>query len=192
MITLPDKAALLARAKAGRQGWSQSAKPTIAPTGPGQESVWDFPRPPAVETVQKRLKVVFAGTVVAETTRALRVVETAGAPVYHFPQDDVAMDALRLTDRVTVCEWKGAAVYYDLVVGERTSAQAAYTYPDPFDDLPQNYAAIAGMTVFYAGRVDEAWIDEERVTPQPGGYYAGWVTQNLTGPIKGMAGSEGW
>ncbi|MEM9222103.1 MAG: DUF427 domain-containing protein [Pseudomonadota bacterium] len=192
MVTLPDKAALLARVKPHRSGWALSRKPQIEPVGPGEESVWDFPRPPAVEPVGKRLCVTFAGRTIADTSRGFRVVETAGAPVYHFPPEDVAMDALVPTGRITVCEWKGAATYFDIVVGERRSEEAAYTYPDPFDDLSQNYAAIGGMIVFYAGRVDEATIDGERVAPQPGGYYSGWVTANLKGPIKGAPGSEGW
>ena len=93
---------------------------------------------------------------------------------------------------MSVCEWKGAAVYYDLTAQDRVSRDAAYTYPDPFDDLAEGYAAIAGLIAFYPGRVDEAWLDDERVRPQPGGYYAGWVTSRLAGPIKGERGTEGW
>ncbi|MEM0906976.1 MAG: DUF427 domain-containing protein [Pseudomonadota bacterium] len=193
MQNLPDKNALLARVKHGRDGWAHSRRPLrVEPVGDGEESVWDFPRPPRVEPVKERLRVVFAGQTVAETTSGLRVLETAGAPVYHFPAADVVADVLRPTGRMTVCEWKGAAVYFDLVVGGKVSREAAYTYPDPFDDLAEGYAALAGTIVFYASRVDEAFIGDTAVTPQPGGYYSGWVTPWLKGPIKGAPGSEGW
>jgi len=160
--------------------------------GPGQESVWDFPRPPAVEPVAARLRVEFSGRTVAETIRGMRIVETAGAPVYCFPPEDVARGFLVANGKVTVCEWKGAATYFDLVAEGRRSRDAAYTYPDPLDDLGQGYATIAGWIVFYASRVDAAFVNDEKVSPQPGGYYAGWMTRNLVGPVKGDPGSEGW
>jgi uncharacterized protein (DUF427 family) len=138
------------------------------------------------------LQVVFAGETIADTTRGQRVVETAGAPVYHFPPQDVATRYLVPNDHVTVCEWKGAATYFDLVVGERRSDDAAYTYPDPLDDLGMGYSAIAGWIVFYAARVDAVFVGDEQASPQPGGYYAGWVTSRLAGPIKGEPGSGGW
>lgn len=190
--SLPDKAALLARARSGRAHWASAPRPRAEPPGPGQESVWDFPRPPRVEPVPERLRVVFAGVTIADTTRALRVMETASAPAYHFPPDDVLMEALRPAAPVTVCEWKGAAVYFDIVAGDRVSREAAYAYPDPFDDLREGYGRIAGWLAFYPGRVDEAWLGDERATPQPGGYYAGWVTSRLAGPIKGAPGTGGW
>ncbi len=192
-MQIPDKDRLLSLAKAHRSGWDPAFRPPQArAAGPGEESVWDFPRPPRVEPVSRRLKVLFAGTVVAETARGRRVLETAGAPVYHFPPEDVRTDLLVPTGRVTVCEWKGAATYFDLVVDGRRSREAAYTYPDPFDDLPENYGQIAGWIVFYANRVDAAYVGDEQVTPQPGGYYSGWVTANLVGPVKGEPGTEGW
>ncbi|MEM8552297.1 MAG: DUF427 domain-containing protein [Pseudomonadota bacterium] len=193
MTLLPDKAWLISRVRTSRSGWNASRRPQkLDPIPEGGESVWDFPRPPAVQNVSEPIKVVFAGEVIAQTTRGLRVVETAGAPVYHFPPEDVRTQFLAPTGRVTVCEWKGAATYYDLKVGERISTEAAYTYPDPLDDLGQNYSAIAGWFAFYAGRVDEAFVGSAKVTPQPGGYYSGWVTPLLAGPIKGSPGSEGW
>jgi len=190
---LPDKAELAARVAPHRAKWAQAPRPAgIVAPGPGQESVWDFPRPPAVEPVAARLRVEFAGRTVAQTTRGLRVVETAGAPVYHFPPQDVAEGVLVPTGDVTICEWKGAAAYFDLVVDGNTSRRAAYAYPDPLDDLGRGFSAIAGWIVFYAGRVDAAFVGDAAVTPQPGGYYAGWVTADLVGPIKGEPGSEGW
>lgn len=192
MTLLPDKDWLLARVKHGRSGWAHAKKPAREPVGPGEESVWDFPRPPQVEPVSERLRVMFAGIVIADTTRGLRVLETAGAPVYHFPPQDVSPEHLRPTGRVTVCEWKGAATYFDVVAGDRIAREAAYTYPDPLDDLGMGYRAMAGWPVFYASRVDAVFIGDTQASAQPGGYYAGWVTPRLKGPIKGEPGSEGW
>ncbi len=193
MAELPNDPDFVRRLKAHRDSWKMAPRPSsIEVPGPGQESVWDYPRPPEVREAGASLKVVFAGEEIAETSRGLKVCETAGAPVYHFPPADVRMDVLRPVPGRTFCEWKGEAAYFDLVVGARSSAQAAYCYPDPIDDLGQGFDQIAGAIVFYAGRVDEAWVDDERATPQPGGYYAGWVTSKITGPIKGDPGSEGW
>lgn len=161
--------------------------------GPGQQSVWDFPRPPRLEAVARPLRVIFAGKTIAETHRGLRICETAGAPVYYFPPDDVRAEYLQAAaDGISVCEWKGAAVYFDLMVGADRSDKAAFCYPEPFTDLGEGYDAIAGWPAFYASRVDAAFVGDEQVTPQPGGFYAGWVTADLTGPIKGAPGTEGW
>ncbi|MEL7028993.1 MAG: DUF427 domain-containing protein, partial [Pseudomonadota bacterium] len=160
---------------------------------PGQTSVWDFPRPPAVQSVPQPLKVVQAGVTVAETTRGFRIAETAGAPAYYFPPEDVRMDLLRPSgDGTSICEWKGAAAYYDLIVEGGEAAQAAFSYPDPFDDLGQGYDRIAGWIAFYASRTEACFVGDEQVRPQPGGFYAGWVTNELAGPIKGAPGTEGW
>ncbi|MEL6366320.1 MAG: DUF427 domain-containing protein [Pseudomonadota bacterium] len=165
----------------------------MEPVGPGEESVWDFPRPPRVEAVEEALCVEFARETIAETARGLRVVETSGAPVYYFPPSDVMDGVLRTVEGAhSVCEWKGVATYFDLVVGGRVSKKAAFTYPDPLDDLGEGYERLAGLIAFYANRVDAAWVGETRATPQPGGFYAGWVTPRLKGPIKGEPGSEGW
>jgi len=193
MNGLPDKELLLARVGPHRAAWRHARRPSrIETPGPGQESVWDFPRPPAVQPVVERLRVEFAGRTVADTVSGKRIVETAGAPVYHFPPKDVAMECLVPNGQVTVCEWKGAATYFDLVVDGRKSPSAAYTYPDPLDDLGEGYPQVAGWIVFYANRVDAAFVGDEEASPQPGGYYAGWVTRRITGPIKGEPGSEGW
>jgi uncharacterized protein (DUF427 family) len=164
-------------------------RPIRIEPGPGQESVWDYPRPPRVERVPERLRVVIGGETIADTTRGLRVLETAGAPVYYFPPDDVRLDRLHPSARKTVCEWKGEAGYrsYEAPDGRRIDAVAwSYDTPNP------GYEAIAGYLAFYAGRVDEAWVGDERATPQPGGFYGGWVTSKIVGPIKGEPGSFGW
>jgi uncharacterized protein (DUF427 family) len=163
-------------------------RPTRVEPGPGQESVWGYPRPPRIEPSQRHVRVVFGGAVVADSRRALRVLETAGAPAWYVPPEDVRLELLVPTARRTVCEWKGIARYYDLHVAERVSRAAAWTYPEP----EPGYEAIRDHVAFYAGRVDAAYVDGERVSPQPGGFYGGWVTADVVGPFKGEPGSEGW
>jgi uncharacterized protein (DUF427 family) len=151
--------------------------------------VWDYPRPPRVEPVAARVRVVIGGIVVADSTRALRVLETAGAPVYYVPPADVRMDLLRPSAGSSVCEWKGTASYWSLAAPAGPPvADIAWSYEQP----SHGYEAIAGHLAFYAGRVDEAWVGDERATPQPGGFYGGWVTSRVVGPIKGEPGSWGW
>ncbi len=192
-MNVPDKAWLLARVGPSRAAWAHSRRPhNVEPVGPGEESVWDFPRPPRVEDVSERVRVVFNGETVADTFAAKRICETASAPAYHIPPEHVAMDKLRPVDKVTACEWKGFATYFNLVVNGRVSHEAAYTYPDPLNDLGEPYPSIAGWPVFYASRVDAAYVGEAKVRPQPGGYYSGWVTPGLRGPIKGLPGTESW
>lgn len=164
----------------------QHARP-ITP-GPGQESVWDYPRPPRVEPVPERVRVVVGGTTIADSTAALRVLETAGAPVYYMPRRDIRMDLLRPSPHRTWCEWKGEASYWSLHDGTRDVSNVAWTYEQP----KPGYEAITGHLAFYAGRVDEAWLGDERATPQPGRFYGGWVTSRIVGPFKGEAGTEGW
>ena len=161
----------------------------IAKPGPGQESVWDYPRPPRVEPVMKSIRIVFAGIDIAATAAALRVVETAGAPVYYLPPQDVRTDLLRFSDQaVSLCEWKGEARYWHLFVGTHKVQNAAWSYPTP----EPAYAAIREHFAFYAGRVDACYFGDEQVTPQPGGFYGGWLTRNIVGPIKDVPGSENW
>lgn len=156
--------------------------------GPGQESVWDYPRPPRVEPVPERIRVVVDGIDIADSTRALRVLETAGAPVYYLPPDDVRTDLLRPSDHASICEFKGEAAYHSLFLPNRVVLDAAWSYPEP----NPGYEAIRDHLAFYAWRVDEAWVGEERATPQPGRFYGGWVTSRIVGPIKGGPGTFGW
>jgi uncharacterized protein (DUF427 family) len=133
--------------------------------------------------------VVFADLIVADTTRALKVMETAGAPTYYVPPEDVRTDLLEPSGGgTTFCEWKGSASYVDLRVGDRTSARAAWTYPNP----TRAFADLRDHLAFYPGRVDAAYLNDERVRPQPGSYYGGWVTDDIVGPFKGEPGTEGW
>ena len=156
--------------------------------GPGQESVWDYPRPPRLEQSVRHLLVVFAGETVAESRRALRVCETSGPPTYYLPPEDVQLDYLEEAFGTTVCEWKGSASYYDLVVGERRARAAAWAYRRPRGD----YAALTGCLAFYPGRVDACYLDGELVQPQPGDYYGGWITHEIIGPFKGAPGTLHW
>jgi uncharacterized protein (DUF427 family) len=156
---------------------------------PGQESVWDYPRPPRVEPVAARIRVVVDGPDLVSTGRAGRVLETAGAPVWYLPGDDVQAGLLRpVRGYRTHCEWKGEATYFDLVVGDATVRRAAWTYEHPSPGYEQLRERIA----FYAGRVDVATVDGERARPQPGGFYGGWITDDVAGPFKGEPGTEGW
>jgi uncharacterized protein (DUF427 family) len=150
--------------------------------------VWDYPRPPRLEPSRRRVRVVVDDVVVADSDRALRILETAGPPTYYVPPDDVRMDLLVPAEGHTMCEWKGEAGYRHVQVGDRTARKAAWTYPDPKPEFEQ----IRDYIAFYPGRVDAAYLDDELVRPQPGRYYGGWVTDDIVGPFKGEPGSESW
>ena len=164
------------------------ARPTPDPVGPGQESVWDYPRPPRLEPAGRRLRVVLAGSVIAETRRGWRVLETSHPPNYYFPAADVAAGALERSDGSSWCEFKGRAHYLTARAGGRVAPEAAWGYDDP----SPGYEALAGAVAFYAGRVDAAFVDGELVVPQPGGFYGGWITGDVVGPFKGAPGTLGW
>lgn len=156
--------------------------------GPGQESVWDYPRPPRLEAAADRLRVVFAGGTIAETDNGYRVLETSHPPVYYFPPSDVRLDALIPVTGYSACEFKGLAQYWTLDVGGRRSERAAWSYPDP----TAAFRAIANYLAFYASRVDACWVGDEQVRSQAGDFYGGWITSRLVGPFKGSPGTEGW
>ncbi|MEM9705150.1 MAG: DUF427 domain-containing protein [Pseudomonadota bacterium] len=160
--------------------------------GTNEESVWDYPRPPEIRKAPAIAEVRFGGQAIAKSSAALRVCETAGAPVYYFPPIDVREDCLIEVGDVSVCEWKGAAVHFDVVVDGKRAAKAAFSYPDPFDDLGRGFQRIAGWYGFYPACVDACILGQEIVRSQEGGFYAGWVTDAIRGPIKGAAGSGGW
>jgi uncharacterized protein (DUF427 family) len=156
---------------------------------PGQESAWDYPRPPRVERAATRIRVVVDGIAIADSVRALRVLETSHPPAYYLPPEDVRMDLLEASARSSVCEFKGQAAYRTLVLPSgRRIADVAWLYPDPVE----GFDAIAGLLSFYASRVDEAWVGEERVEPQAGDFYGGWITSRVVGPFKGGPGTQGW
>lgn len=151
------------------------------------ENVQDYPRPPRLEPVPQLLRVLLDGAIVAETSRALRVLETHHAPTYYIPPDDVAA-ALTPMAGSSFCEWKGHAAYFDVSAGHVTTHGAAWSYPEP----NAGFAVLAGHFAFYASRMEACFVGDERVVPQPGDFYGGWVTANLTGRVKGTAGTEFW
>ena len=156
--------------------------------GPGQESVWDYPRPPRLERVPERIRIQFAGEGLAATAAAWRVLETSHPPTYYLPPGDVASGALRPAGGGSVCEWKGRAAYHDVVLGGRRAERAGWSYPEPTRD----FAAIAGHVAFYASPMDACFVGNEKAEPQPGGFYGGWMTRRIVGPVKGGPGSWGW
>lgn len=162
--------------------------PSPDPAGPGEESVWDYPRPPRLEPVPQRLRVVFAGAVIADTHDGYRVLETSHPPTYYFPPAAIAPGLLGPPRRAGICEWKGRAVLFDVEAGGRRAEGAAWAYPDP----TPGFLAIAGYVAFYAGPMEACFVGEERVVPQPGGFYGGWITATIRGPFKGGPGTMGW
>lgn len=164
------------------------ARPAPDSVGPGQESVWEYPRPPAIERPDEHVVVRFGGRVIAETTRPWRVLETSHPPVYYVPRTDVDTGVLRRTDRVTVCEFKGAARYADLVLGDLLAPSACWWYPRP----SRRFAPLADAVAFYPHLVDEATVDGEVVEAVQGDFYGGWVTSRVVGPFKGGPGTAGW
>lgn len=152
-----------------------------------RENVQSYPRPPRLEPVPQRIVVRLGGAVAAESSRALRILETHHAPTYYLPREDVAA-ALTAVPGSSFCEWKGTARYFDVTAGGVTVRRAAWGYDRP----TPGFAAIAGHVAFYAGQMDEAWVGDTRVIPQPGDFYGGWVTPNLEGRIKGAPGTQHW
>jgi uncharacterized protein (DUF427 family) len=156
--------------------------------GPGQESVWDYPRPPRLEETDERVKVVFGGVTLAYTTRAKRVLETSHPPAYYIPPEDIRTEYLTLARDTSFCEWKGAAQYYEVSTEERKERRAAWFYPDPvpaYRDL-KNYVA------FYPSLMDACWVGGEKVRAQEGDFYGGWITSDIVGPCKGGPGTWSW
>ncbi|MEU9268492.1 DUF427 domain-containing protein [Streptomyces sp. NPDC048251] len=152
------------------------------------ESVWDYPRPPALHRDPRRIVVECAGQILADTTGALKIMETSHPPVFYVPPGDVRTDLLRAASHHAWCEWKGRAAFWDILVGSDIRALAAWSYSDPrppYEDLVDHFA-------FYAGRVDRCTVDGHAVRPQEGDFYGGWITPEVRGPFKGGAHTHGW
>ncbi len=161
--------------------------PTPDPVGPGQESVWDYPRPPHVDPSDETVEVHLGGAVVARSAATLRVLETSHPPTYYLPRTAFADGVLRPAAGTSFCEWKGEAAYFDLVAGDVVAERAAWTYPDPtpgFTSLLDHLAVMPSAV--------QAYVDGELVVAQQGGFYGGWVTSRVVGPFKGIPGSWGW
>jgi len=152
-----------------------------------RENVQSYPRPPALEPVPQGIRALLGGVLVAETSRALRALETHHAPTYYLPREDIHA-TLRPTQGTSFCEWKGVARYFDVISVGKTALRAAWAYDRP----SARFAALAGYVAFYAGLMDEVWVGDLRVIPQPGDFYGGWVTPNLDGQIKGAPGTRHW
>lgn len=152
------------------------------------ESVWDYPRPPRLEHSTRRIRVEQSGVTIVDTMRAVRVLETSHPPVYYVPREEVRAQALVPSERRSFCEFKGVASYWHLVVGERHSLDAAWSYEDP----SPGYEPLRGMIAFYPSRVDRCFVDEEAVQSQKGNFYGGWITAEIIGPFKGGPGTSGW
>lgn len=151
------------------------------------ESVWDFPRPPRVESDDRHIRVLSGDMVIADSHRGSRVLETSHPPVFYIPPDDVDFDLLEPSRRRTFCEFKGEATYWDLNSTKRQIANVAWSYPDP----TPGYESITGWVAFYPSLVD-CLVDDEKVKAQEGDFYGGWITPEITGPFKGGPGTWGW
>jgi uncharacterized protein (DUF427 family) len=162
--------------------------PTPDAAGTGQESVWDYPRPPRLEPFAGAITVELGGRVIASTKFGWRVLETSHPPTYYLPRAAFEAGVLRDAPGASMCEWKGQARYFDLVSGTAVAAQAAWTYPRP----TPAFTGIAGAIAVMASLVDRCTVDGETVVPQPGGFYGGWITSRVVGPFKGVPGSMGW
>lgn len=156
--------------------------------GPGQESVWDYPRPPRLEPANREIEIVHAGVTVASSRDAKRVLETSHPPVYYIPPDDIRMDLLAANDAASWCEWKGRARYYDLKIEGEIISNVAWGYAKPHTA----FEIIRDHLAFYAHLLDACFVDGVQVLPQPGRFYGGWITPDVVGPFKGEAGSAGW
>ncbi len=163
------------------------SKQRIKP-GPGQESVWDYPRPPALEPVSEHVRVEFGGEIIADSNRAMRVLETSHPPTYYIPPEDVNFEFLEEMSRSTMCEFKGRAKYYTVRVGDEVADSAAWAYPDP----TPTFRDIQDYVTFYASKMDACYVGDEKVQAQEGDFYGGWITSKVVGPFKGGSGTWGW
>jgi uncharacterized protein (DUF427 family) len=171
-----------------RKAYAVNRRKRIEP-GPGQESVWDYPRPPRLEECNKYIKVIFNGVSIAETQRAKRILETSHPPVYYIPPEDVKLEQhFTATPRTTFCEWKGEASYYTITVGDKTAINAAWFYQNP----THPYEALTNHVAFYPGKMEACFVNDEQVRAQEGDFYGGWITSEILGPFKGGAGTSGW
>lgn len=156
--------------------------------GPGQESVWDYPRPPRVERSTRRIKVVLGGVTIVDTEHSLRVLETSHPPVYYLPADALTDCRVTATGRRTLCEYKGTATYHTIAAGGCVAPEAAWSYSPP----AAGYEPLLGHVALYPSRMDACYVDDERVRAQAGDFYGGWVTSDIVGPFKGAPGTWGW
>jgi uncharacterized protein (DUF427 family) len=163
-------------------------RPRPDPTLPGHESVWTYPRPAIAEPIAAHITIEHSGLIVANTRASIRTLETSHPPSYYIPQSDIAPATLRRANGSSFCEWKGTAVYWDVVIGDIVLPRAGWSYPNP----TTAFALLRDHIAFYAGPFDRCSVDCETVVPQPGDFYGGWITSKLSGPFKGVPGSHDW
>ena len=154
----------------------------------GKESVWDYPRPPRLEPVSERIRIVFADVTIADSISAFRVLETSHPPNYYLPLDDVLDGVLTRSPGSSFCEWKGEAHYFDVIGGGHRIRGGAWGYTEPTAE----FEPIAGHVAFYCTPMEACFVGDEQAVPQPGGFYGGWITSGVTGPFKGEPGTNGW
>lgn len=154
----------------------------------GQESVWDYPRPPAIKLFKGSVEVIHSGETIVRTTRAIRILETSHPPVFYLPLIDVNSEFLKDSEQRSFCEWKGMAHYFHFVVKGELIQNAAWYYPEP----NERYAALKNHIAIYPSKVDECFVNGEKVQAQEGDFYGGWITNDIVGPFKGSPGSFGW
>ncbi len=184
METLPE---WVRRSRAGWEYRGRVRPPFAVEPGEGQESVWDYPRPPRTESDRREVTVRFGATIIARTRRAVRVLETASPPTFYLPPSNVQMALLRRAEGRSMCEWKGEARYWTVTLPDDELEAVAWSYPNPFPE----FAEIRDYLSFYPARL-ECYVGSHRVHPQPGQVYGGWVTPDVVGPFKGEPGSAGW
>ncbi len=158
------------------------------PIKEGQESVWDYPRPPRLEPTSKHVRIVFNGVTIADTQSSLRILETSHPPVYYLPTSNIRMEFFKLTTQHTFCEWKGTASYYTIQVGSLVADSVAWTYPNP----DPRYLQLRDHFAFYPSRMEACYVNDEEVQAQDGDFYGGWITSEIVGPFKGGPGTWGW
>jgi len=164
----------------------QSRPPFAHQPGPGQESVWDYPRPPSIEPDSRLVEVKSAGVVIASSTSTVRVLETASQPTFYLPPDAVDWTRLLRAKGSSLCEWKGRATYWALLSSPELGA-VGWSYEAP----TSTFERIRSYVSFYPAKV-ECYVSGERVLPQLGGFYGGWITSEVVGPFKGEPGTAGW
>ena len=163
-------------------------RPQPDPVGPGQESVWSYPRPPVAAPSQAHIVIAHRGVIVADTRASIRTLETSHPPSYYIPPAAIAPGMLRRAEGASFCEWKGAATYWDVVIGDLVLPRVSWSYANP----SPGFVSLRDHIAFYAGPFDQCCVNGERVTPQSGDFYGGWITSALAGPFKGAPGSLGW
>ena len=157
--------------------------------GPGQESVWDYPRPPRLEKFSGHIRIQHLGITLVDSNKTFRVLETSHPPVYYIPQEDIEMQYLRKNvQRNTFCEWKGMAAYYDWIGEGTENPRIAWFYPKP----SKKFEEITKHLAFYPSKLEACYVNEELVQAQEGDFYGGWITSNIVGPFKGPKGTWGW